>query len=86
MTIAMWTDMETAGTVEKYIEAPIEDFRLVLHKTTTGAENIESASAAESVEYFDLSGRRLSAAPEAGIVLERTVFTDGTQKTAKRVF
>ncbi len=86
MTIAMWTDMETYGTVERYFPAPTTDFRLVLHKTTTGVESIESSAAVESVEYFDLSGRRLTAAPEAGIVLERTIFTDGTHKTAKRVF
>lgn len=86
MTIAMWTDMETAGTVERYFPAPTTDFRLALHKTTTGTESIDTSTAVERVEYFDLCGRRLTTVPDAGMVIERTVFTDGTQKTNKRVF
>ena len=86
MTIAMWTDMETYGTVERYFPASTDEFRLVLHRTTTGAAAPATSAAVESVEYYDISGRRLGAAPATGIAIERTRYTDGTVRTAKRAF
>lgn len=52
----------------------------------SGVSAVTSDRTVESVEYFDLSGRRIKSAPAAGIVIERTRYTDGTQSTAKRVF
>ncbi len=53
---------------------------------STGVSDITTSRNIERVEYFDLCGRRLTTVPDAGMVIERTVFTDGTQKTNKRVF
>lgn len=51
---------------------------------STGVSDITTGRSVESVDYFDLSGRRLEKAPAAGFVIERVRYTDGSQTTAKR--
>lgn len=51
---------------------------------STGVSDITTGRTVESVEYFDLSGRRIEKAPATGLVIERTRYTDGSQTTAKR--
>ena len=56
------------------------------------AENPENAikgvttnnGAVESVKYFDLSGRQISA-PAQGLYLKEVTYADGTTKTVKRL-
>lgn len=50
----------------------------------TGVSDLRTGRTVESVDYFDLSGRRLEKAPAAGFVIERTRYTDGSTTTAKR--
>lgn len=38
-----------------------------------------------TVEYFDISGRRLSSAPQQGIYVESAVYADGTRLNTKRL-
>lgn len=54
----------------------------------TGAaavENVITGRTVETVEYYDLSGRRINGTPAAGLVIERKRYTDGTHTTTKRV-
>lgn len=55
------------------------------HITATGGINDVNTGAAEVIarEYFDLQGRKLNAAPEAGLYIERAVKADGSATTTK---
>lgn len=52
---------------------------------TVSLDSVEAVREVRSVEYFDLSGRRI-AEPAAGMAIRRTVFTDGTVSTDKVTF
>ena len=50
----------------------------------TAVEQVETASEAESVQYYDLQGR-MSNAPLKGMNIKVTTYTDGTRETKKIV-
>lgn len=52
---------------------------------TSGVSDITTARSIESVEYFDLSGRRIDASSATGFVIESVRYTDGSKTTAKRI-
>ncbi|MDE7407831.1 MAG: C10 family peptidase, partial [Muribaculaceae bacterium] len=52
--------------------------------STSGIDAVESANAdVIAVEIYDLTGRRLSAAPEKGIYIRRVIKSDGTTEVYK---
>lgn len=57
----------------------------IYNPNTTGVENLPDESTSEVVkeEYFSLDGLRLSEMPDSGMVIIRTIFADGSVKTAK---
>lgn len=54
------------------------------HRNQTEVNDMMDAVEVASVEYFDMSGRRLDS-PAGGIVIKKTTFADGTEKTSKTV-
>lgn len=50
----------------------------------TGVSSVGAEREVESVEYFDISGRRIGRAGAAGPVIVRTRYADGSQDTVKR--
>lgn len=54
------------------------------HRNQTEVNDMMDAVEVASVEYFDMSGRRLDN-PSYGIVIKKTTYADGTEKTSKTV-
>lgn len=70
------------------VQSIFEDPEGVLHKSdmvyfgdVDGIQSVESLNDIQSVEYYDLYGRRLN--EPQGLCLRKAVYTDGTVKTSK---
>lgn len=48
-----------------------------------GIQGIVSNAAVVSTEYFDLTGRQLTTAPESGIVIKKEILSDGNNRVTK---
>lgn len=51
----------------------------------SGVEGIYGDDSVKSIEYYDLSGRRLNNAPEKGIVIEKRIMSNGAAEVNKIV-
>lgn len=81
-------DIETIGVRAVYIDGEIRgESKIVTIDTNgdpVGVSAIE-ASAAEVSEIYDLNGRRISGHPGKGVFIKRTVLSDGSIRTEKRI-
>ena len=82
-TIAIYsTGFDQLGVQVSYTVDGVTNKSAIVYVGEDSVAEIEGKTR-QSVEYFDLTGRRVSK-PE-GFVIKRSVYTDGTVKTAKTV-
>ena len=77
------TGFETVGVRSLYVDANgNKHYSDIASGSAAGVDKVLAGKNVAKVEYFDLAGRRV-ARPSNGVYVARTVFTDGTVKTAK---
>ena len=85
------TDVQTIGIRTLYIDGDIRAESEIVTVNTNG-EPVEGSSVGQlnstspaTVEYFDLTGRKVSPAHADGILIRRITMPDGTVRTVKSV-
>lgn len=82
-TQALPSDIE-GRTLPITFDAPgIKPFTLTLKQGTAAISGVEADKAIRSLEYYDVMGRKLNAAPDNGLFIEKATMTDGSVKATK---